>query len=462
MIYAMTIYGYPGAGDKQPAAYANNEALFTAAFDALATLGSVPIVLGGDFNTEVENSDVLRSALGTGQYFDVLRWKAHSLDLEPEGTNKLSGNRIGYMLFNREAFAAFMDGGVLHEPSFPVHLPVFADLQLGCFKQHCLIRHVPAPIPSRQDLAGLENQLFLIDALICNKVHAIHSPMWEQGLAQCDVDKLFQIWCERAEAFLLLEASLPFDTWTTYTGRSSPKKPKQGYVCKRSTVGLEGAQFADAKKLSDLCGKLKELQRQMEAAPTSHFGCAGTIFLRTWKNAQALAAKLQFDPFPEMPSAAFLQQAVLQCDQRLEKLTKQRQQERVATWKDKLRHDWFQSRRKVFQWMRNEPFSSLSLLQRHDGSLTGNLQEIDQLVQSAWRAIFSKYADTPEPSWETFRARFGQYIRAAPFELSPITGEKLAAAAKKQSTHTAMGADGWRASELKRLPLFCGTIWLRL
>ena len=47
VIYAMTVYGYPGAGAKQHSAFANNEALLTAAFEALATLGSVPINYSG-------------------------------------------------------------------------------------------------------------------------------------------------------------------------------------------------------------------------------------------------------------------------------------------------------------------------------------------------------------------------------------------------------------------------------
>ena len=140
-------------------------------------------------------------------------------------------------------------------------------------------------------------------------------------------------------------------------------------------------------------------------------------------------------------------------------MIQQRQQERVSAWKDKLRHDWYQTRRKAFQWLRNEPFTSISLLEKPDKTLTGNLMEIDELVQAAWRPIFSKYAENPEPSWPEFRSRFGQYIQTAPLELSPITGEQLAAAVKKQSKHTAMGADGWRATELKRLPPF---LWNQL
>lgn len=454
VIYAMTVYGYPGAGAKQHSAFANNEALLTAAFEALATLGSVPIILGGDFNTDVEASDVLRSALGTGQYYDAIRWKSHQLGVEPEGTQKMSGNRLDYMLFNKEAFSAFYDGGTLDDPCFPVHVPVYSDLSLGSFKQQCRIRHVPAQIPCRTDLRGFVNRLSIDKADIQARVTNLHLDAWNSAVQKQDVEILFQIWCERAESCLLLEAGLPIDSWKPYTGRSHPLQPKQGYVCKRGVDNNSGAGFADAKRFSDLISKLKEILRQLNARPDNQIACFGTAILRTWCNAQALGSKLKMDTFPDTPSIPFLQQQISKCEQQLERMIKQRQQERVATWKDKLRHDWFQTRRKVFKWLRNEPFTSISLIERPDKTLTGNLMEIDELVQAAWRPIFSKYADKPEPAWSDFRARFGQYIHAAPFELSPITGEQLAAAAKKQSQHTAMGADGWRASELKRLPLY--------
>ena len=62
----------------------------------------------------------------------------------------------------------------------------------------------------------------------------------------------------------------------------------------------------------------------------------------------------------------------------------------------------------------NEPFSSVSLVKRPDGSLTVNLHAIDSIVQDAWLPIFGKYREQPEPSWQAFRARFGPYIRHCP------------------------------------------------
>ena len=203
-----------------------------------------------------------------------------------------------------------------------------------------------------------------------------------------------------------------------------------------------------------MIGKLREIERQLEARSSGQLGFVGTVVQRTWLNAKQLAQKMKYNDFPESPSLFFLKKKIEFLETKHTSLMKKRQRERVAAWKEKMRHDWFQSRRQVFQWLRNEPFSSVSLIRRPDGTLTGNLQEIDQLVQDAWKPIFSKYANTPEPSWEAFRARFGTYIRTARQELTPITGEQLAAAIKKQSNYTAIGFDGWRSIELKRLPVF--------
>lgn len=101
--------------------------------------GRVPIVIGGDFNIDCELSDNLQSFLGTGQYFDAIRWKAHQQGLEPDGACLNSGNRLDYMILNREAFAAFTDGGTLSDPVSPARKPVFVDLTFDSFKQRCNI-----------------------------------------------------------------------------------------------------------------------------------------------------------------------------------------------------------------------------------------------------------------------------------------------------------------------------------
>eukprot|EP00435_Cladocopium_sp_Y103_P024850 s449_g6.t1 len=152
LIYALTIYGFPGA--SAPGAVRNqNEQLFEAAFLALAALGDVPIVIGGDFNIDVQDSPVIASALGTGHFFDAIRWIAHSQGEEPAPTYERSKNRLDHILLNRPAMAALPTGGnVIYDHGFPTHTPVFVELKLSSFRQKCFLRQQPALIPPPPNL----------------------------------------------------------------------------------------------------------------------------------------------------------------------------------------------------------------------------------------------------------------------------------------------------------------------
>ena len=115
---------------------------------------------------------------------------------------------------------------------------------------------------------------------------------------------------------------------------------------------------------------------------------------------------------------------------------------RVGMWRERLKNDWAQKQTKCYSWLRNEPFSSFAAVARKDGSLTSNLQEIDELVREAWEPIVAKYKFTSEPPWEDFERRFGRYMQQHKMGLSDITGKLLREALAKQRENSAKGADG--------------------
>lgn len=78
VIYVMTVYGFSGSSSSN-AILAQSEKLLQAVFATLAELGPVPAVIRGDSNFDPEDSEVLRAALCSGSYFDVLRWSAHRI-----------------------------------------------------------------------------------------------------------------------------------------------------------------------------------------------------------------------------------------------------------------------------------------------------------------------------------------------------------------------------------------------
>lgn len=104
----MVFYGFTGVAISSSE---NNESRTQAAFEAIAELGPVPVIVGGDFNIDPEDSPALWSVLSTGLFFDVLRWQAHASGDEPDGACLVSGNRLDCFVCNREAFAALLGKG---------------------------------------------------------------------------------------------------------------------------------------------------------------------------------------------------------------------------------------------------------------------------------------------------------------------------------------------------------------
>eukprot|EP00660_Eupelagonema_oceanica_P019607 gene19607-biopygen16350 len=96
----------------------------------------------------------------------------------------------------------------------------------------------------------------------------------------------------------------------------------------------------------------------------------------------------------------------------------------------------------------------MSMLRRPDGTYTGDAEEIDQLLRRAWDPVFRLYADSPEPRWEPFEARFGAYIKRCPMpELPELTGDALRETLSRMAARQAGGMDGWRVRELRALPV---------
>ena len=109
-------------------------------------------------------------------------------------------------------------------------------------------------------------------------------------------------------------------------------------------------------------------------------------------------------------------------------------------------------RSNCYAYLRNVPFSSVSLVSRKDKTLTGNWEEIDAIVRTAWGAITAKFQSQPEPDLAKFRSRFGKYVKEYPMRLDDLTGKQLRQASRKWKARTAGGADGALVGEIQSQP----------
>ena len=97
------------------------------------------------------------------------------------------------------------------------------------------------------------------------------------------------------------------------------------------------------------------------------------------------------------------------------------------------------------------PGASLAVIARKDGSLTSDRTEILEEFASTWEAIYTRLKDSP-PSFADFEDQFGQFIPNEPTgDLCP-SPQQLYDRASTTRDASAPGMDGWRPSELKKLP----------
>ena len=132
---------------------------------------------------------------------------------------------------------------------------------------------------------------------------------------------------------------------------------------------------------------------------------------------------------------------------------RQAEAERVREWKAGMDKAWAENTSMVYRWLKLDYNSPLVMLSRLDGSLTGDLREMDSLLQGAWFPIMRKYVDQSEPSVPDFLAAYGRHLQCHPMASSEITDRRLRRRIAKMSKKTAKGLDAWGVWDLARLPM---------
>ena len=137
-------------------------------------------------------------------------------------------------------------------------------------------------------------------------------------------------------------------------------------------------------------------------------------------------------------------------------LLEQRRRARIKEWRRTMKEHMKENPAKVFSFLRKATSSHTTFLKREDGTVTANLQEMDELLMDdrAWGGVFRMYDDSEEPAWTTFFDRFKEHIpEGTPCVCEPLTADDLRTTIGKMKRKKAAGLDGWRVEELKELPL---------
>ena len=127
--------------------------------------------------------------------------------------------------------------------------------------------------------------------------------------------------------------------------------------------------------------------------------------------------------------------------------------ERIPAWKASLVEELGVRPGAVYRWLREEEFCPpVVFLARPDGTPTGNVKEMGELLRAAWGPINRKYAEAPEPDLAAFFVRYGHHLRRVPMLHKLMTRAYLRKRLRFMHP-TALGLDGWSVKDLRSLPL---------
>ena len=106
----------------------------------------------------------------------------------------------------------------------------------------------------------------------------------------------------------------------------------------------------------------------------------------------------------------------------------------------------------MMQHLRPPRGHGMSVVVRGDGSLTSNPGEIHDMFRKTWMDIYTRLEQNP-PSYDDFASKYGEFVECEPTgDLCP-TPQQLHAKNQAAKNCSAPGLDGWKPSELKKLPL---------
>ena len=233
---------------------------------------------------------------------------------------------------------------------------------------------------------------------------------------------------------------------STHRGRGKLRLEKHSTM-PQSTTAEHGAETTRMVKLQKCCRRAEEVARKI------HHRGPSPESRDLWLKVASEAPSWNLDPGTEED----LQSVLAFCGRARGLLAAERisaAEDRSEAWTSWSKIQWStQGKQEVYKFCRADQQGKVPLLQKEDGSLTGNYAEMDRLLREEWEHTFCLYASIPRPLWLAFEQRYGRYFPTPqPMQRTTITPEGLLEALRRMDPGTSIGPDGWRVSELKRLP----------
>ena len=206
LIHVVTVYGFLGANDGGDD-MKNNEDLLPEIFLETASLGDVPIIVGGDFNVRFENSPTLSELVAEGFWNDAASLYATATGTPIQDTYQISmgSSRIDMLLMNAAATRRFKHCCVVEVPPEGIkrHKPVEGRWSCDLAREFATQIRPIRGLPKKQTKIDPDENDFIIEESIMKEVDTFYNAFLDD-----DVDSMWDCWSKMAESYLVTKAAI--------------------------------------------------------------------------------------------------------------------------------------------------------------------------------------------------------------------------------------------------------------
>ena len=413
IVHIISVYGHTNAWNNRAQRDKNEEFLIRLA-RYIASLGDVPLLLLGDFNTSPDHSAVLPAEIGQGRLFDMAAVFACAQGIDPPNTCHVhqtsAGSRIDLVLANHVLVGCCQGCQLFHDSGLPTHTPVLVTLATEGVAQRGTCFRSPLAFPLNfQDPDG-EAERFQSQEC-AGEIVARHAQGLSQAISQQDTETAFRVTCAAAEEYLCMR-HFGQRYVRAYCGRGLAEMKQKNIAAPFLDKTQHCAVSSRCHRLMKLARRLEELSRKVQ----NRFVLA-PIPQEWWNLWEAIRrdgtclmphAPAWLDPcIPDLPLLLALGKAARDHSTHERAVEGSRRKEtKTAIFKE----DWSNQRKLSHAFCRGEKPPVPPLLRRCDGSFTGNLVEIDGLLRDAWLPIFRLYGDSSPPRFSASKSVLGPFF----------------------------------------------------
>ena len=342
----------------------------------------------------------------------------------------------------------------------PTHKALQVKMDVGMYAKSVLKARPPRafPVDNMKKWSETEEEDAALEAMLSSE------GQWVEARERQDIDRLWQAWCQAAEAYLTRRClgALQAESQGMHCGRGEDRPPVTRWVSAKQFPNLCGAQGFKQRRLQRLARQCEELGRKLQRLQGNGFGTAPTEVKNLWANIcstgqltltsetwQRTWRKPAHPPLGEVVGLTARVQAEVQ---RENQVARGERSQRWRAWLAEEGAKGSQGKSRIINSIVSQPKSVTAMVRTPEGSLTGSQAAIDTMLHKAWDPIFCAYENGGEPPWLNFKSRFQSYMPQCHMEVGRLTGQRLKASLGKMRSEQAAGMEGWRVKELKQLP----------